>query len=108
MPSRRDFLGSLALLGLSPYAAAQTKPTGRLPARGEFVIRNAYVMTMESGAGDLTDADVHVRKGEIVAVGKKLAAPGAQQLDGPGMIVLPGFIVTHWHMWNTPLRSISG
>ena len=111
MPSRRDFLGSLALLGLSPYAAAQTKPaarpTGKLPARGEFVIRNAYVMTMESAA-DLTDADVHVRKGEIVAVGKKLAAPGAQQLDGRGMIVLPGFIETHWHMWNTLLRSMSG
>ena len=40
MASRRDFLGSLALLGLSPYASAQTKPaarpTGKLPARVEF------------------------------------------------------------------------
>ena len=32
MPSRRDFLGSLALLGLSPYAAAQTKSV--IEARG--------------------------------------------------------------------------
>jgi len=24
------------------------------------------------------------------------------------MIVLPGFIETHWHMWNTLLRSMSG
>jgi len=24
------------------------------------------------------------------------------------MIVLPGFIETHWHMWNALLRSMSG
>ena len=112
MPSRRRFLGSLALLGVAPYAAAQSKsnrpPSGKLPSRGEFVIRNAYVMTMEKDTGDLTDADVHVRKGEIVAIGKKLSAAGAQVIDGRGMIVLPGLIETHWHMWNTLLRSMSG
>jgi len=49
-----------------------------------------------------------VRNGEIAAVGVGVAAPGAQALDGRGMIVLPGLVETHWHMWNTLLRSMAG
>jgi len=29
-------------------------------------------------------------------------------IDGRGTIVLPGFVETHWHMWNTLLRGMSG
>ena len=79
----------------------------KLPEQGEYVIRNAYVMTMEPGAGDLAGADVHVKQGTIVAVGRNLQASG-QVIEGRGMIVLPGFVETHWHMWNTLLRSMSG
>ena len=78
-----------------------------MPARGSFVIRNAFVMTMDD-AGDIANADVHVANGAIVAVGQNLKAPGASIIDGHGMIVLPGLIETHWHMWNTLLRSMSG
>src|SRR4029079_11510359 len=76
--------------------------------RGNVIIRNAYVTTMDKEAGDLKDGDVHVREGVVVAVGHKLQAPGATALDGRGMIVLPGLIETHWHMWNTLLRGMSG
>ncbi|MDX6337561.1 MAG: hypothetical protein QOG05_4901, partial [Streptosporangiaceae bacterium] len=37
-----------------------------------------------------------------------LDAPGAQEIDARGMIVAPGLVDTHWHMWNTLLRSMSG
>ena len=113
MKTRREFLGSMAALGAlglpgcASLAGARGEP-GRLPGRGEVVIRNAYVMTMDAKLGDLSDADVHVRDGAIVAVGRKLEAPGAQSIDGRGMIVLPGLVETHWHMWNTLLRSMSG
>src|SRR5262249_4022754 len=82
--------------------------TPRLPGRGNVVIRGAYVMTMEPATGDIGDADVHVRDGTIVAVGPKLSAPGATVINGKSMIVLPGLVETHWHMWNTLLRSMSG
>jgi 5-methylthioadenosine/S-adenosylhomocysteine deaminase len=49
-----------------------------------------------------------VKDGVIVAVGQKLNAPGATAINGVGMIVLPGLVETHWHMWNTLLRSMSG
>jgi len=108
--TRRDFLGGVAALGAWSLAGCATPfggGSGRLPVRGEFVIRDAYVMTMDA-AGDLPGADVYVRNGEIAAVGVGVAAPGAQALDGRGMIVLPGLVETHWHMWNTLLRSMAG
>ena len=99
--------GALGAAGLvSTDSRAQTRTQG-LPARGEVVFRNAYVMTMDS-AGDIKDGDVHVKDGVIVAVGQKLNAPGAAEIDGRGAIVLPGLVETHWHMWNTLLRSMSG
>ena len=108
--TRRDFLGGVAALGAWGLAGCATPSgggSGRLPVRGEFVIRDAYVMTMDA-AGDLPGADVYVRNGEIAAVGVGVAAPGAQAFDGRGMIVLPGLVETHWHMWNTLLRSMAG
>src|SRR6185312_12559218 len=49
-----------------------------------------------------------VRDGAIVAVGPKLNVQGAATINGDGMIVLPGLVDTHWHMWNTLLRSMAG
>jgi 5-methylthioadenosine/S-adenosylhomocysteine deaminase len=82
--------------------------TPRLPPRGEFIFRNAHVMTMDSTLGDIPGGSVHVRNGEIVAVGRDVDAPGAQVIAGDDMIVLPGLVETHWHMWNTLFRSFSG
>jgi cytosine/adenosine deaminase-related metal-dependent hydrolase len=63
---------------------------------------------MDEGLGDIPDGDVHVRNGEILAVGRNLRATGATGLDGRNMIVMPGFVDTHWHMWTTYLRCMAG
>ena len=70
------------------------------------VIRGGYVITMDS-AGDIARGDVHVRDGAIAAVGENLDVPGAEVIDAVGKIVAPGFVDTHWHMWNTLLRGLS-
>lgn len=113
--NRRHFLRTTALgiIGLGGFdnlltmlpASAQVS---KLPAHREFIVRNAYVMTMDSKFRDLPRGDVHIRNGKINAVGVSLTAPNAELIDGQDMIVLPGFIDTHWHMWNTLLRSMSG
>jgi 5-methylthioadenosine/S-adenosylhomocysteine deaminase len=102
-------LGALGIAGLVGTATpAISQPAPRLPGRSNFVIRNAYVMTMEPGTGDIVGGDLHVKDGEIAAIGRFLEAPGTRTIKGEGLIVLPGLIETHWHMWNTLLRSMSG
>jgi cytosine/adenosine deaminase-related metal-dependent hydrolase len=74
----------------------------------DLIIRSGYVVTMDPELGDIPDGDVLVTGGRIAAVGAGLDAPGARELDARGMIVAPGLVETHWHMWNTLLRSMSG
>ena len=124
-PSRRQFVlragEALAALGFGWPLLAQSQATemrppsdttasrlvGPLPKRGDYLIRGGYVVTMEGD--DLPRGDVLVRDGTIVAVGVGLPqAPGAELIDGTGCIVMPGLVDTHWHMWNTLLRSMSG
>lgn len=100
-------LGALGLPGCTSLTGTGREP-GTLPMREEVVIRNGYVMTMDAKLGDLSGADVHVKHGAIIAVDRNLEAPGAEVIDGSGMIVLPGLVETHWHMWNSLLRSMAG
>ena len=79
-----------------------------LPEQSEFLIRQAHVLTMDRERGDLPNADLHVSGGRIAAVGASLAATGAEVIDGRDMIVLPGLVETHWHIWTTMLRSMAG
>jgi len=112
---RRSFLRGAGALGaaaasglfVSPLMAQQGGGAARLPARGEFTIANAYVMTMDGALGDIADGAVHVKDGAIVAVGKDITG-GGEKIDGAGMIVMPGLVETHWHMWNTLYRSFAG
>jgi 5-methylthioadenosine/S-adenosylhomocysteine deaminase len=113
--NRRTVLAGATALGaanvLPRRAVAQVagqSPAGSaaLPARGEFVVRGANVLTMDPALGELASGDVHVRDGAIVAVAPNVAAPGAEAIDGRGMICMPGFIDTHWHLWTSCLRPI--
>lgn len=83
-----------------------TRPAATLPARGEFVVRGTQVLSMDDTIGDLPSGDVHVRDGAIVAVAANVNAPGAQVIDGKGMICMPGFVDTHWHHWTNVLRPL--
>jgi len=76
------------------------------PAEGELVIRRGHVLTMDDQLGDLPEADVHVVDGEIVDVGVGLHKPGVAEIDAHGMIVMPGLVDTHWHLWNSSLRAL--
>jgi cytosine/adenosine deaminase-related metal-dependent hydrolase len=110
---RRTILKGTTALGaaslLSGRAMAQTRgagPAASLPARGEFVVRGAQVLTMDDAIADLPSGDVHVRDGAIVAVTASVNAPGAQVIDGKGMICMPGFVETHLHHWTSVLRPL--
>jgi len=110
---RRQLLSAAAAFGATgafalPALGAVSGAVASLPAGGNVLIRNAYVITMVPGAPDLPDGDVLVENGAIADVGTGLSAPSATVIDGAGFIVMPGLVDTHWHMWTTLLRNMSG
>ena len=117
--SRRGFLGAAATLGTMALAGCATRAAtsasqgtkplpGGLPERGEFIVKNAHVLTMDPKLGEIRGGDIHVRDGAIVAVGANLSAPAAETIRADTMIALPGFVETHWHMWGAVARNMAG
>jgi 5-methylthioadenosine/S-adenosylhomocysteine deaminase len=114
---RRDFLKAttatgIAAAGLGPFAARPARAddddeaprdSGR-PGR-RYVIRGGHVMSMDSTVGDFAKADVLVEGKKIRAVGPNIHASGAGEIDARGRIVMPGFVDTHHHQFETALRS---
>jgi cytosine/adenosine deaminase-related metal-dependent hydrolase len=89
-------------------SAARTGPRADAGQRAALLVRGGHVITMDPGVGDIPGGGVLVSGGVIAAVGTGLAAPaGAGELDATGMIVAPGLVDTHWHLWNTLLRGMS-
>src|SRR5439155_669407 len=92
------------LLAQQADSRSAAGPAAPLPPRREFVIRGATVLTMDPSIGDLGTGDVHVRDGAIVAVGPRIELTNVQIIEGRGMICMPGFVDTHWHLWTSLLR----
>jgi cytosine/adenosine deaminase-related metal-dependent hydrolase len=70
-----------------------------------ILIRGGAVMSLDPAVGDFARADVLIEGRKIVAVGPNLSAGGASVIDARGRIVMPGFIDTHHHLFETSLRS---
>jgi 5-methylthioadenosine/S-adenosylhomocysteine deaminase len=86
-------------------AAADAPPIDSGQPDRRYVIRSGSVMSLDSSIGDFAQADVLVEGKKILAVGRNLQAGGAAEIDATGRIVMPGFIDTHHHQFETALRS---
>jgi cytosine/adenosine deaminase-related metal-dependent hydrolase len=73
--------------------------------RGEYLIKGGAVVSVDPEIGILPSGDVHVRDGAIVDVGEELSADGAEVIDASRMIVMPGLVETHFHMWSSLGRN---
>ncbi|MEV7098477.1 amidohydrolase family protein [Amycolatopsis sp. NPDC051045] len=70
------------------------------------LVRGGMVVSMDPAAGDLPRGDVLIEDGRIAAVAPGIDAPGAEVVDASGKIVLPGFVDTHRHTWQTAFRGL--
>ena len=69
------------------------------------LIKNGIVLTQDPQLGEMAGANILVEDDRIVSVGHGLEADGAQVIDATGDIVIPGFIDTHRHTWETSIRT---
>ena len=100
---------ALAMTALTSGCASQAVRgsfSKALPSRDEFVVRGATVLTIDPAIGDLASGDVLVRDGAILDVAPQIASAQARTIDGRGMICMPGFIDTHWHLWTSVCRAM--
>ncbi|MCC6306251.1 MAG: amidohydrolase family protein [Rhodobacteraceae bacterium] len=65
------------------------------------LIRGASVLSMDRAVGELARADVLLRGDRIAAIGPSLAAEGAEVVPAEGMILMPGMIDGHRHVWES-------
>ncbi len=117
-PTRRDFLkssavaGAVAATGLTMSAsaaraqeAAATLPAGIGEAGRRLLIKGGAVLSMDDSVGNFAAGDVLLDGARIVAVAASIDAPDAAVIDATGKVVMPGFVDTHHHQFETALRS---
>lgn len=75
------------------------------PRRGRFLIKRGSVVTVDPTLGVLPRGDVLVDDGRIEAIGPNLPAHDAKIIDATDMIVMPGFVNSHYHMWSALGRN---
>ncbi|MBL8100641.1 MAG: amidohydrolase family protein [Anaerolineales bacterium] len=61
---------------------------------------------MDSSLGNFRNADVLIEGTKIKSVGPNLPVNGAEVIDASNMIVMPGFVDTHRHIWEGLLRNV--
>lgn len=69
------------------------------------LLRGGHVVSLDPNIGDIRGGDVLIEGATIAAIGDNLDAAGAEVIDASSYAVLPGFVDTHRHTWQTALRA---
>jgi 5-methylthioadenosine/S-adenosylhomocysteine deaminase len=80
-----------------PGAAASGRP---------ILIKGGCVLSLDRTVGDHEQADVLIEGSKISAIQPNISAANAEVIDAANMIVMPGFVDTHRHMWQGILRNV--
>ncbi len=71
-----------------------------------ILLRGGVVLSLDPRVGDFEKADVLIDGKRIAEVAPTVSAGDAEIVDCTGTIVMPGFIATHHHQYETLQRSI--
>ncbi|WP_346913073.1 amidohydrolase family protein [uncultured Roseibium sp.] len=117
-PTRRDYLGLAGTASAEAAAAtfsgstaaqdaaAATLPNGIGEAGRKVLIKGGAVLSVDDSVGNFAVGDVLIDGNLIAEVGANIDAPDAVVIDASGKIVMPGFIDTHHHQFETALRGV--
>ncbi|WGX96910.1 amidohydrolase family protein [Nocardioides sp. L-11A] len=73
--------------------------------RRPLVIRGGTILTFEGRAVRPVRGDLLVDDGSIAEVGGAITSPGAEVIDATDMLVMPGMVDSHLHLWSSLGRN---
>src|ERR687897_2633379 len=76
-----------------------------MPAR--TLLRGGHIISMDPDVGDIPGGDVLIEDESIAALAPSIEASGCEVVDASGAIIIPGFIDSHRHTWETVVRGIA-
>jgi 5-methylthioadenosine/S-adenosylhomocysteine deaminase len=71
------------------------------------LLRGGHIISMDPDVGDLPGGDVLIEGEDIAAVAPSIDASDCEVVDASGAIIVPGFIDSHRHTWETVVRGIA-
>ena len=71
------------------------------------LIRGATIVSMDPKIGIVEGGDILIGDDKIIAIDKHIDADNAEIVDARGRFLIPGFIDSHRHVWESLLRNIA-
>ncbi len=68
------------------------------------LIQGGWIVSMDTKVGDIQQGDVLIEGERIIGIAPHITADNAEVIDAGDHIVLPGFVDTHRHTWQTCVR----
>ncbi|WP_110000136.1 MULTISPECIES: amidohydrolase family protein [Paenibacillus] len=70
-----------------------------------YLLKNGCVLSMDSSVGQYKRADVLIEDSLITAIQPDLSCTEAEVIDASEMIILPGLVDTHRHVWESLVKT---
>jgi len=72
----------------------------------KYLIKSGAIISVDPDIGRMSKGDVLIEGDRIAAIAPEIEAPDAEVVDATRMIVIPGLVNAHIHLWQTILRGI--
>jgi len=74
-----------------------------------ILVKGGTLLTFRDDKFICEESDILVEGDKIAVIAKNIAHSGTDiEIDAAGMIVMPGFIDTHRHLWETAFKGMAG
>ena len=97
--------GSMRFVLQKAESIPMPQGTGKVLLQNAALVITADPALGEGVLGTIENGDVLFEDDQIVAVGKNITDPDATVIDVTGKILLPGFVDTHNHLWQSVVRG---
>ena len=104
--ARRLAIGSRPLTTAELPVAYPAGTDFKVVPVGRKLIKGGIVLSLDPAVGHFAQGDVLIEGDRILHVGPNLANGDVETIDASGMIVMPGFVDSHRHIWEGILRNI--